>query len=63
MDALLAWLTDSQTLGYVFVVVMAVIGLMDLLEWFFRKFVTWTHRMRLLWRKLRSEPDPRLLSD
>lgn len=57
------WLTDPATLGKFIIGVLAVLGILDVVEWFFRKFITWTQKMRLLCRKFVSEPDPRLLND
>jgi hypothetical protein len=30
-------------------------------EWMFSRFVTWTHKMRLHWRRLLEEPNPKVL--
>lgn len=63
MEAVLEWLSEPQTLVNFIVYGLAIIGFLDVFEWLFRKFITWTHKMRLLWRKFLSEPDPRLLND
>lgn len=31
------------------------------IEWLFGRFVTWIHKMRLHWRRLLEEPDPKVL--
>jgi hypothetical protein len=46
------WLSEVVFLGLV------LLGFMHFSAWWFGYFVRWTHQMRLLWRQLRSEPDP-----
>ena len=57
------FITDPSTSVGLVVLILAVIGLLDVVEMFFRKFVTWTHKVRLHWRRLWSEPDPKVLLD
>ena len=54
---------DSQHIVDLVAYCLAFNTLLDVLEWFFRKFILWSHTMRLLGRKFVSEPDPRILND
>jgi len=38
-------------------------GAMSYIDFAFGRFVTFTHKMRLHWRRLRSEPDPHLVNN
>ena len=37
------------------------IGSLEYVQWSFGKFVTFTHKMRLHWRRMVGEPDPKVL--
>jgi hypothetical protein len=51
-------LSDHDWVAAVVLAGITVLGLMKFSEWWFTQFVGWTHRMRLLWRKFRADPDP-----
>jgi len=43
--------------------VLISISALEYAQILFGKFVTFTHKMRLHWRRLRSEPDPHLVNN
>lgn len=56
--ALIQSFLDHQSLGTLVLYALAFRGFLEILEWSLIHFVNWTHRIRLLWRKFRSEPIP-----
>jgi hypothetical protein len=49
-------LTHHEWLGEVVMSGLVLLGLMHFCAWWFDQFVTWSHRMRTLWRRFRTEP-------
>ena len=57
----LAFLTTKAPMAGVVMAGLTHLGFMKFVAWWFGQFVTWSHQMRLLWRKLRAEPNPAAL--
>ena len=53
-SALATFVRQNPILAAIVLLVFAL----DAIEWGFGRFVTFTHKMRLHWRRLKSHPDP-----